>query len=236
MNSRKKSILIALCIGDGYITHQKQVKKGRTYQYNYLEISHGQYQEEYIKWKANLCTSITGKRCRVRTKFYKEKSICGNKPTPSSIGYTFTCSAPYFRVLRKWLYPNNQKKLSIKYLNYLDPEGLAIWFCDDGSTYVNEKRKNFSVEISTHVLKEETSDLIQMFKDKWNIDFHLHKKAEDQYNIRAFAREAFKFIQLIAPFVPNCMAYKLRVPVIYLQECSASHLNKLKGMKIYSEQ
>ena len=27
MELRKKSILIALCIGDGYITHQKQVKQ-----------------------------------------------------------------------------------------------------------------------------------------------------------------------------------------------------------------
>lgn len=41
MELRKKSILIALCIGDGYITHQKQIKKGKTYQYNYLEINHG---------------------------------------------------------------------------------------------------------------------------------------------------------------------------------------------------
>jgi hypothetical protein len=39
MELRKKSILIALCIGDGYIS--KQIKKGKTYQYNYLEISHG---------------------------------------------------------------------------------------------------------------------------------------------------------------------------------------------------
>jgi hypothetical protein len=41
MELRKKSILIALCIGDGYISNQKQIKKGKTYQYNYLEISHG---------------------------------------------------------------------------------------------------------------------------------------------------------------------------------------------------
>ena len=73
MELRKKSILIALCIGDGYITHQKQVKKGKTYQYNYLEISHGQHQKDYIEWKANLCKSITGRKCNVREKNIKLK-------------------------------------------------------------------------------------------------------------------------------------------------------------------
>nr|DAF44493.1 MAG TPA: INTRON-ENCODED ENDONUCLEASE I-SCEI [Podoviridae sp. ct8Lf7] len=41
---------------------------------------------------------------------------------------------------------------------------------------------------------------------------------------------------MIEPFVPDCMAYKLIVPKFYLQECTASHLDKIKGMKIYSEQ
>ena len=77
MELRKKSILIALCIGDGYITNQKQIKKGRTYQYNYLEISHGQNQGEYIQWKANLCTSVTGRKSNVRRKKYKAKKING---------------------------------------------------------------------------------------------------------------------------------------------------------------
>lgn len=237
MELRKKSILIALCIGDGYITNQKQVKNGHTYQYNYLEISHGQYQKEYIEWKANLCKSITGKKCTVREKKYKAKNICGNeKETPASIGYTFTCTASYFRILRKWLYPNNKKKLDTKYLSYLDEQGLAIWYMDDGSTYVSKSDRGFTVEFSTHIPEQEANSIINMFKSKWQIQFYLHKKSENQYNIRAYSSNALKFIKLIEPFVPNCMAYKLIVPKFYFQECTASHLEKIKGMKIYSEQ
>lgn len=236
MELRKKSILIALCIGDGYITHQKQVKKGKIYQYNYLEISHGQHQKEYIEWKAKLCKSITGKKCNVREKKYKSKSICGNPETTASIGYTFTCSAPYFRVLRKWLYPNNQKKLDKKYISYLDEQGLAIWYMDDGSTYVSKSDRGFTVEFSTHVSESDALKLIELFKQKWDIQFYLHKKKENQYNIRAYSSNALKFIKLIEPFVPDCMAYKLIVPKFYFQECTASHLNRIEGMKIYSEQ
>ena len=227
MELRKKSILIALCIGDGYITHSKKTVKGKTYIYNYLEISHGQYQKDYIEWKANLCKSITGKKCKVREKKYKAKSICGHTETPSSVGYTFTCTAPYFRILRKWLYPNNQKKLDKKYISYLDEQGIAIWYMDDGSTYVSKTDKGFTVEISTHIPENDALQLIDLFNDKWKIKFYLHKKKENQYNIRAYSKNALKFIKLIEPFVPNCMAYKLIVPKFYFQECTASHINKM---------
>lgn len=237
MELRKKSILIAMCIGDGYITHQTFIKNNKKYKYNYLEISHGHNQKEYIEWKANLCKSITGKKCIVREKIYKRKKINNyNKIYEQSIGYTFTCTAKYFKILRKWLYPNNQKKINSKYLQYLDELGLAIWYMDDGCTYVHKKGIGFSTEFSTHINKEDAEDLIKMFDEKWGIKFRLHKIKENQYNIRTYCKNSLKFLKLIEPFVPNCMAYKLIVPKFYFQECTTSHINKIKGMKIYSEQ
>lgn len=229
MELRKKSILIALCIGNGCIS--KQIKRDRTY--NYLEISHGQHQEEYIQWKANLCTSVTGRKSNVRRKKYKAKKING---VPESLGYTFVNTSPYFRILRKWLYPNNKKKLSKKMISYLDELGLAIWYMDDGCTYVSKTGKTFTAEISTYIQENDAQELIDLFKEKWNITFHLHKKSKNQFNIRAYSSNALKFLKLIEPFVPDCMAYKLMVPKFYFQECTASHLKRIKGMKIYSEQ
>jgi hypothetical protein len=46
-------------------------------------------------------------------------------------------------VLRKWLYPNNKKKLDSKYIAYLDELGIAIWFMDEGTTYVSKSDKSF---------------------------------------------------------------------------------------------
>ena len=165
MELRKKSILIALCIGDGHISNQ--IKKGKTYQYNYLEISHGQHQGEYIQWKANLCTSVTGRKSNVRRKKYKAKKINGID-VPESLGYTFVNTSPYFRILRKWLYPNNKKKLSKKMISYLDELGLAIWYMDDGCTYVSKTDRTFTDEISTHIPENDAQELIDLFKEKWN--------------------------------------------------------------------
>jgi hypothetical protein len=222
MELRKKSILISLVIGDGSITQQRKKVKNKVYTYANFEVIHSYKQKEYIEWKANLCRSITGNRCNVREKIVKERVING-KITPELLAYRFTCSNNYFRVLRKWLYPQGKKVLSKKYISYLDEQGIAIWYMDDGSTYIPKQGKTcFSCEISTHIPEKDALELIELFKEKWNISFFLHKKAENQFNIRCYTKEAYKFIQLIKPFVPQCMEYKVRIPEYYNQECSAS--------------
>ena len=222
MELRKKSILIALVIGDGCIVQQTTTIKGKSYKYANFEVTHSYKQKEYIEWKANLCRSITGNRCNVREKLVKERKINGNT-TPELLAYRFTCSNKYFKVLRKWLYPFGKKVLDPKFINYLDEQGLAIWYMDDGSTYIPKNGKTcFTCEISTHVSQEDAIKLIELFKTKWNISFSLHKKAENQYNIRCYTKEAYKFIQLIKSFVPQCMAYKVNVPEYYNQECVTS--------------
>lgn len=222
MELRKKSILIALVIGDGCITQQTQVIKGKTYKYANFEVTHSYKQKEYIEWKANLCRSITGNKCNIKEKIVKERIIV-EKSTKELLAYRFTCSNKYFKILRKWLYPFGKKVLDVKYLNYLDNQGLAIWYMDDGSTYISKNGKTcFTCEISTHVTEIEANKLIQFFKEKWNVTFSLHKKAENQYNIRCYTKEAYKFIQLIKSFVPECMAYKVKIPEYYNQECVTS--------------
>lgn len=222
MELRKKSILISLVIGDGCITEQRKTIKGKTHTYANFEVTHSYKQKEYIEWKANLCKSITGNKCNIKSKIVKERLICG-KLTPELQAYRFTCCNKYFRILRKWLYPQGKKILSKKYISYLDAQGLAIWYMDDGSTYINKNGKTcFSCEISTHVPEIDALELIDLFKEKWGIKFALHKKAENQYNIRCYTKEAYKFIQLIKPFVPQCMDYKVIVPKYYNQECAAS--------------
>jgi hypothetical protein len=36
-------------------------------------------------------------------------------------------------------------------ISYLDELGLAIWYMDDGCTYVSKTDRTFTVEISTHI-------------------------------------------------------------------------------------
>lgn len=225
MELRKKSILIALAIGDGCIRENKSTVKGKTYKYAVLEVGHTSPQKEYCEWKANLCRSVTGRKCNVTTKKVPSRIINKKYPnnvSPETIAYRFTCTHKYYKVLRKWLYPNGKKKLSSKYLKYLDELGLAIWYMDDGSTYVRKDESAFNCEIATYIPKEDAEDLITMFQNKWNIKFNLHHVGNNQYNIRTCSHEGAKFIKLIYPFVPQCMAYKLKIPERFFHERMAS--------------
>lgn len=222
MELRKKSILIALVLGDGCICKQTRQIKNKVYNYYNLEVGHSSTQSDYVEWKAELCRKLTGRKCNIREKIVPERVITGEKATKALIAKRFTCCHKYFRVLYKWLYPKGLKVLSPKYLNYLDLQGLAIWYMDDGSTYLDKRNNGISAEIYTHTPLEETKAIIEFFKEKWDIEFHLHKKPHDQWTVRCFGKNAIKFLNLIRPFVPQCMEYKVKIPNIYLQECTES--------------
>lgn len=218
MKLRKKSLLISLILGDGCIVKQTKYYPQSTRHYYNFEVSHSYKQKEYIEWKAEICRKLTGKKCIVKEKLLKSRKINGKDINCPSV-YRFTCCDKYFRVLYHWLYPSGKKKIGSKYLNYLTPEGLAIWYMDDGSTYIDKTRPNvFTCEIYTHTPKEETEYIIDYFKRKWDIQFHLHKKANEQWTIRCYTVNAAKFISLIRPFVPQCMDYKVNVPEYYFHE------------------
>ena len=222
MELRKKSILIALVIGDGSLIQQKRIVNGKTYKNVTLDITHSYKQKDYIEWKAALCKGLTGRKCKVSGKVNKAKVING-RLIQETLLYKFSCGHKYFKILRKWLYPNNKKKLDPKYLSYLDEQGLAIWYMDVGSTYIDRRdNKRISCEIYTFTPLEETTSIINFFQEKWGIKFNLHKKANSQYTIRTFGPNAVNFIKLISPYVPSCMAYKIKIPDFYIQERTAS--------------
>ena len=225
MDKRKKSILIALAIGDGSLYEKHKEMKKRVVS---LEIQHGYKQKEYIEWKADLCRKATGTLCKINVKEFKGKTING-VTLSDTYGYRFSSVSRYYKVLRKWIYPNNKKKLSIKYLKYLDAMGIAIWYMDDGSTYIDKrpfKKFQGSCEFSLHSTEEEAKEVITYFKEYWGLDFYLHKRKESQYNVRCYNDTAIKFMDLIRPYVVNCLQYKVTIPECYVHEretCEESH-------------
>lgn len=218
MELRKKSLLIALALGDGSLYIQNTKKKGKVYSYTTLEVIHGYKQKEYLEYEAELCRKITKRKCNIHEKQIGKRIIVGKEVQPFLV-YRFSCTHPYFKIIRRWMYPEGKLKYSRKFLDFLTPEGIAIWYMDNGSTYI--KDKHYQCEISTYCPLEEAEAVIEFFKDKYNIDFHLHKKGENQYCIRSFGKQSYKFIKMIKPFVPKCMEYKVKIPDYYTQECIA---------------
>ena len=201
MNKNNKGILIGMIIGDGYLSQRKD--KRWNYTQNSIQISHCIKQKEYLEHKSELLLSIFG----------------GKKPNVNEFnnngypGCRMMKTHKYFRVLYKLLYPNKNKVISRNVLNYLNPQGIALWYMDDGNLVT--KRRNgkihaYELRINTYLSYEENKVITDYFSEVWDINFTIVKD-KGKTKIRCGTREARKFISIIKPFIIPCMQYKIDI-------------------------
>ena len=200
MKRSKKSVLIAMVLGDGYIHNDKRSKSFA------IKLCHSIAQKEYTEYKANLLHSLLGgKAPSIRT--YTCKSF--NKEFKQ---VRFSKAHKYFRVLKKWMYPDKYNKNLLKHLDAL---GLAIWYMDDGSIAMNNRYPDGTCQSArTHLhlctTKEKAQEVCDYFMDTWGIKFITFKDGKDTYSIRCFHKEGHKFHEIIHPYIIPSMAYKQR--------------------------
>jgi len=193
-NKEKRAMLIALVLGDGYIYCKKK------YNNCGISITHSIKQEDYIKYKSELLGEIFDTK--------PPKLHYNNDEFP---GVVMTKGNKYFRILRKWMYNANKKKISKKILSYLTPKGIAIWYMDDGSLCAKKRKGRIhgsELYISTYISKEENQLIIDYFKDTHDIQF-TQVKSKGKYRLRCGTKQAIKFIELVKPFIISQMSYKI---------------------------
>lgn len=189
LTRKSRTIALGMAIGDGTIN-----KNG------YLAIRHSEEQKEYLEWK-RLLLKKNGFNCSEI--YYHNNNNYG--------AYEFrTMNNKAFLSLRKALYKNSKKILTLKTLNRLTPLEIAIWYMDDGSISTDSRRSVLT--ISTCITKEENQIIIDYFKEKWGIAFG-QRKMKNSYALICGTKEARKFVELVKPYVNEveCMKYKLNV-------------------------
>lgn len=213
MNSKDRGILYGMLFGDGNLylaTNNFGVK------YTKLTIGHSPLQEEYLNHKINLLHSILG---GARPKIYSYKSK--NKQTGKTYTNLQTIKTnKYFRQMHVLLYPLGTKIYTKQTLDYLTDHGLALWYCDDGFLKLNKKKNgkvsSVSVTISTYCPYQEALILKKWFEDCYQISPVLDlDKRNNKYSLRFKSKDSNIFLNVVSPYVPNCMAYKLGI----FQEC-----------------
>ena len=198
MDKRKKSLLIGLVLGDGHLNSNSGVA---------LEIEHSAKQKFYLEYKNKLISELLNcKQCNI---YYRKSKDC----------YKISKGHPYFRVLKKWIYDNKEKRFSTKLLNCLTPEAIAIWFMDDGTHgkeyYPNDKSRIRSHKfiLYTFTNKEDTQNIIDFFKNKYDIKFYpIWRKMKDgstKAYLQCRTKEGRKLSKLIRPYIIPGMEYKI---------------------------
>lgn len=194
MKRRKKAILIALVMGDGYI-HERDKS---------LILCHSAKQEEYLIYKRDLLHSLLGgKKPKINRHLHK---LNGKLYPQVRCGKAHK----YFRVLRNWMYPDKYK-----HLKYMTPESLAIWFMDDGSCICNNRYpdgtpSSYRTNIHTCCSLDVAERICKYFKDTWNIKFTPYKE-RGNWSVRCFHKEGAKFHKIIEPYTIESMKYKHKV-------------------------
>lgn len=216
MNKEKRGVLVGMSIGDGYLQ--------TTIRAIVLKIEHSTKQAAYLEHKRNRLAALVGGKIpeiHVRHRFDKRT----NKTYSTTY---FTKSIKYFKILKKYLYPNGKKTYSERILKRLTPEGIAYWYMDDGSakTSINKRTGKISscqTYLCTYCSSKEADIIIEYFVKYWNIKFqkHFHKPC-NAFNVCANTENSIKFVELIKPFIIPSMLYKINhVPTSIVHECLA---------------
>lgn len=174
-----------------------------------------QKHKEHIKWMvAELQPFSCNHIYRAKTKYIienKNGKIYSHKTNISrNVGYCmYTIAHPIFSNMRELWYPNDIKIIPNNLT--LNPETLAIWYIDDGSTsYANR-----SIHLSTQAFSlDEAEILLSFLKRDLQLEGKLHKE-KYQSGLRPslwfFGANYDRFMHLVKPFIIwNCFAYKIK--------------------------
>lgn len=194
MERTKKAILIGLVLGDGHITPNGD-----------LNITHSIKQKDYIEYKASLIEKLLS--CKKLNLYHR----VDDKHDEFSLHKTHK----YFKILRKWIYKNDIKTFSKKILDLLTPEAIALWWMDDGSHGIDRNKETgkitaHSFHLYTYTTLEETENIINMFKNKFDINFYKIKHTSKKtgivdYYLKCRTKEGRKLSNLIRPYILESM-------------------------------
>jgi hypothetical protein len=99
-------------------------------------------------------------------------------------------------------------ELRESWLNEIDPIALAFWYMDDG--HINNRDVDSlreSVELAACAYSLDECKLLQKMLMRFNIESKIHHNK--YYSIDLDVESSEKFFSLIAPYIPQCMKYKL---------------------------
>ena len=200
IGKEKKSLLIAMLLGDGTISS------------NYVfKLSHSETQREFLEWKVKLLTDYGFKVNGVKEYISK----CGYNEGKKVL-YSQLSINPTIKALRRSVY-TPKKTFTRKLLNWLDAQGLAIWYMDDGCINVNTSKQRSTIQhtikIATCVDESTVNIIINYFLEVWNIRFRKFPEGKNTFSIASSSEEdCSKFISIVKPYIEQVpsLLYKIR--------------------------
>ncbi len=193
LSLQQRQLVLGSLMGDGSVS-PKQVGQAGVSMKSRFRFGHGPRQDGYARWKASLLEGVP-------------VTI-----SPHAKGGLMVETTPLVELdeLREAVYLAGKKVLSWDYLKELTPFALAVWYLDDGT--FAERRIDGSAgrsEICVEAIEASSRQrLVDTLRDTWDLSCKLAQRAGNAYVV--FDRDGTDALhRLVAPYVPDCMAYKL---------------------------
>jgi hypothetical protein len=208
LTKEDRNNLIAMSIGDGHIHPNGQ-----------LMISHGLDQYDFCYYKYSLIKSVCSVP-KLRKYFHNQVQ----KEVKEY--YMQTKRLKFLRLFRKILYPFGKKRISIKILNRIGLQGLAILWMDDGNRWIRFRPNHYnSWDVSGRLFlcldKDQSQLFLDWIKEEYNIDGYMVVKGENNYGkyytIMFNGRQLQKLSNLLRQYIIPQMEYKIN-PIIVGQD------------------
>ncbi|HEY8482946.1 MAG TPA: intein-containing recombinase RecA [Spirillospora sp.] len=198
LSEQQWQVVLGSVMGGGSLSPNRRGRTGVRFR-----MGHGAEQEAYLDWKVSLLGNI------------------GHSRTVSAEGAVSADFAPLPELdeLRQVVYFGDGKKhITWDYLKALTPLALAVWYMDDGcftvrSKGVRERTEGGAgrVEICVEALSPGSrARVVEYLRDTHGLDVKLTTRGARAISVIQFTTAAStKFQELIAPYVPPAMEWKL---------------------------
>lgn len=198
MNADLVGFIIGMLLGDSCFGGRKTLKCKR------IDTEHSMAQEKYLLWKFDKLKGVIGGQVYRRDRFDART----NKTHHFILHHSAT--HPVIDQLCVEFFADGTKQVTKELMEKLTPEGVAIWFCDDGCLYQNPKQYQTQLNIATNAFNDKSRHLIlDMFEEKYGLEFRENKS---NGSIRMSNKNGIrKFYDLFGKYIPQCMDYKKTV-------------------------
>ena len=160
--------------------------------------AHSSKQETYLDWKMEKLARFNPRKIGplFQTSGFSDKKY--------QTYHLYTSSSPELTEYYNKYYPAGVKILADS-LELLEPLGLSIWFCDDGCL----RQGTHETELATENYSFAENTLIRNWFCDYGINCKLEPRGNDRVRIAFSANGRDALFQIITPFVPDCMKYKV---------------------------
>ena len=186
----ERDLIIGSLLGDASI---RQREKNSCFRF-----SHSIKQKRYCEFKRDILKDFSISEFREVKRKIRDSFI-------HAIDFS-TKTHPIFNYYRKLFYKEDRKRVSEEILNQLNARSLAFWICDDGSY---DNTQGYIILCTNAYNLEEHQLMKKFFNDKFRLDPTIGFRNNKYYYLRFKKEDSKKLIEIIKPFIPFYMKYKI---------------------------